>query len=147
MKFYVGGCFDNYEDIRNIQDIIKLHGHEISYDWTIRAEKTTMENTNNTRTPTILMEEAELDINGVYLADWTVFLITKKDYVYRGTFCEVGASIMRDILRNQKGHTIIISNDDEIYAKTLCFFYHPDIVHVKSIEEAMKIIKQHLHLQ
>jgi len=141
---YIAGCFDDYLEIRRIQQIIIKHGYKISYDWTIRAEKTIrdrMDGITTSRTPEVLKEEALFDMNGVYKADFTLFIITKKDYVYRGTFCELGASIMRDSLRDKIGHTIILSNKDEdTYAKTLCFFHHPHIVHVNTIEEALSIL-------
>jgi hypothetical protein len=144
IKVYVAGCFDDYLEIRKIQAILIKHGYEISYDWTIRAEKTIhdrMDGIVTTRTPEILKEEALFDMNGVYKADFTLFIITNKDYVYRGTFCELGASIMRDSLRNKIGHTIILSNKDEdTYAKTLCFYHHPHIVHVNTIDDALSML-------
>ena len=143
-KIYVGGCFDDYLEIRKIQNILILKGYEISYDWTIRAEKTVYERNNlsvDIRTADKLKEEAELDMNGIYEADWTIFIITRKEYVYRGTFFELGASIMRDTLRNKR-QTIILSNKNEnTYAKTLCFFHHPSIIHVNTIDDA---INEHL---
>jgi hypothetical protein len=143
-KVYVAGCFDDYLEIRKIQQSLIKCGYEISYDWTIRAEKTIRDRVDGivpSRTTEILKEEALFDMNGVYKADWTLFIITKKDYVYRGTFCELGASIMRDTLRDKIGHTIILSNKDEdTYAKTLCFYHHPHIIHVNTIEEALSIL-------
>jgi nucleoside 2-deoxyribosyltransferase len=143
-KVYLAGCFDDYLEIRKVQGLLQTYGFEITYDWTIRAEKTITERNNmfnNMRMNDTLKQDAKLDMNGVYEADWTIFIITKKDYVYRGTFCELGASIMRDILRDKIGHTIILSNKNEdSYAKTLCFYHHPNIVHVNTIEEAVSIL-------
>jgi len=172
-KIYVGGCFDDYLEVRNIQNIFVSNGFEITYDWTIKvypcfcihldtkdrithilfvhkyiyarieinAEKIiTHRNklSNDMRTFDKLQEEAILDMNGVYQADWSIFIITRKDYVYRGTFFELGASIMRDTLRNKRNHTIIISSvGKDTYAKTLCFYHHPDIIHVNTIDEAL----------
>lgn len=139
-KVYVAGCFDDYLEIRRIQEIIKLQGFEISYDWTIRAEKTINERNNNvsdTRTFDKLGEESKLDMNGVIEADWTIFVITKKDYVYRGTFCELGASITRDILNDKIGHTIILSGNEISYAKTLCFYHHPNVIHINTLDSAL----------
>jgi hypothetical protein len=42
-RVYVAGCFDNYLEIRNIQHILEDHGYEITYDWTVRAEKTILD--------------------------------------------------------------------------------------------------------
>jgi hypothetical protein len=143
-KVYVAGCFDDYLEIRKIQQVLINHGYEISYDGTLRAEKTIcdrMDGITTSRTSEVLKEEALFDMNGVYKADFTLFIITKKDYVYRGTFCELGASIMRDSLRDKIGHTIILSNKDEdTYAKTLCFYHHPHIVHVNTIEDALSML-------
>jgi hypothetical protein len=67
--------------------------------------------------------------------------MTRKDHVYRGTFCELGASIMRDTLRNKKKRTIILSHvGEDTYAKSLCFYHHPDIVHVNTIDEALEFM-------
>jgi len=146
-QVYIAGCFDNYLEIRNIQHILEDHGYEITYDWTVRAEKTILdrqkENESPVRTPHQLKEEAVLDMNGVIVADWTLFIMTEKNYVYRSTFCELGASITRDIMHDKIGHTIILSNDQEdTYAQTLCFYHHPNIIHVKTIKEALDMMKQ-----
>jgi len=136
---YVGGCFDDYTEIRKIQNFVKSKGFEISYDWTIHAEKTIKTRNTKERSIKILQEESDLDINGVHKSDWSIFVINKENYVYRGTFCEIGASLMRDIMLKQK-RTIIIESDDDTYAKSLCFYYHPNIIHVKTLEELEKII-------
>jgi hypothetical protein len=115
-RIYVAGCFDDYLEIRKAIIYLEKIGFEITYDWTIRAEKNVTERTNmfnNMRNESRLKEEAKLDMNGVLDADWSLFIINKKDYVYRGTFCELGASITRDILRDKIGHTIILSNNEE----------------------------------
>jgi len=138
---YVAGCFDDYVEIRKIQGILREHGFVISYDWTERAEKTIRERT--LRSNLTMSEEATLDLQGVEKADWTILIITQKDYVYRGTFCELGASILRDRMLNKIGHTIILSNPDEdTYAKSLCFFHHPDVIHLSTIEEAILKLRE-----
>jgi hypothetical protein len=38
-KIYVGGCFDDYLEVRNIQNIFVSNGFEITYDWTITPTK------------------------------------------------------------------------------------------------------------
>ena len=140
-KIYVGGCFEDYLEIRKVQNILISNGFEITFDWTIHAEKTiTQRNklSNEMRTFDKLQQEAILDMNGVLIADWSIFIITRKNYVYRGTFCELGASIMRDTLRNQNRHTIILSPiGEDTYAKSLCFYHHPDIIHVSNIDDAL----------
>lgn len=144
-KIYVGGCYDSFQEIKQIQADLLKQGHVITYDWTKRAEEELNKRQNGETHERIISElslDAELDLQGVLSADWSVFLINKKDYVYRGTFCEIGASISRDITRNRNRRTIIISNDtDTLYAKTLCFFHHPHIIHCSSHSEAIDYIR------
>jgi hypothetical protein len=144
-KIYVGGCYDSYQEIKQIQSELMNHGHVITYDWTKRAEEELNKRRNGEPSERSIRElslDAELDLQGVLSADWSVFLINKKDYVYRGTFCEIGASISRDVTRHGNRRTIIISNDtDKLYAKTLCFFHHPHIIHSSSNSEVIDFIR------
>jgi len=143
-KIYVGGCYDSYQEIEHIQSQLINHGHVITYDWTKRAQEEMnkrREGEPSERSISELSLDAKLDLQGVLTAEWSVFLINKKDYVYRGTFCEIGASISRDIMSHGNRRTIIISDvADKIYAKTLCFFHHPHIIHYSSVSEAIHYI-------
>lgn len=56
-----------------------------------------------------MAEEARLDINGVFDADLTIFYFNNPDYVYN-------------------------PNNIELYAKTLCFYHHPDIIHIDTVK-------------
>jgi hypothetical protein len=145
IKVYVAGCFDAFSEIRNIQDFVLSKGYEISYDWTLRAEDTLKKrDLVDKRTPEIMAEEATLDMNGVMNADVTVFYINKPEYVYRGTFCELGASLARDRMRNLGKRTIVLSPMGvEMYAKSLCFYHHLDIIHVNTVEELANKLEQY----
>jgi hypothetical protein len=149
-SIYVGGSYESCKKIQEIQAAVQKQGFIISYDWTKDAEKVIAHRTKNKeiigegsildsfRTVEDMQKDAVNDFDGVYRAEWSIFLFTEVEYVYRGTFFELGASIMRDALRNHVKKTIIISNPNSpIYANTLCFFHHPNIIHVKTIEEAL----------
>jgi hypothetical protein len=62
------------------------------------------------------------------------------EYVYRGTFFELGASITRDMHSNVKRTIIISTPGKKTFAKTLCFFHHPNIIHVEKMENILEII-------
>jgi hypothetical protein len=130
---YVAGKYSDKEYIQYNQALIRENGLTISYDWTSRMK-------DGPRFSEDLGMDAKLDIEGVLNADWSIFLFTDKDYEYRGSFCELGVSITRD-LQNDKRHTIIISPSGEVKAASCCFFYHPNIIHVNDIDEAIAIIK------
>jgi hypothetical protein len=134
-RVYVAGAFHDYVAVRKAQEYMKTLGFEITYDWTILAEKKVLSGVVMDE-PEKMISDAVLDMNGVFDADWTLALINDPKYVYRGTFCELGASLMRDRLRGTRGQTIILCpKDEELYAKTLCFFHHPDIKRVNNLDE------------
>jgi len=133
VRIYIGGCYNNLEEIREAQQLIEENGFEISYDWTERAKE------KNPRTHENLEIDASKDILGVLDADWTILLMTDKSYIYRGTFTELGASIARDLNKNQQ-QTIIVGSDDT-YANDCCFWHHPNIIHELTIENAIETIK------
>jgi len=135
MSVYLAGKYSDIEGIRENIEKIRSNGIEISYDWTIRAER----NKNQLRLGEDLGSDAEEDIKGVMNAEWTIIMMTDKEYVYRGSFCELGASLSRDI-RKGKRRTIIIS-EDGVSASSCCFYYHPGVIHCNKIEEAIEIIR------
>lgn len=136
MRIYIAGKYDDYDSYNTFKKIIQESGHTITYDWTIRAKQFR----NIKKTSGDLQTDALLDINGVLEADITIAIMNDPAYVYRGTLTEIGASIARDIFRKKQG-TIIVSNNENIYAATCCFYYHPDIIRVSTLEEALNTIK------
>ena len=139
MRIYLAGKYDDITNYNHFKQIIDESGHIITYDWTIRAEQFK----NKKKTSKDLQIDAELDINGVMEADITIAIMNDPTYVYRGTLTEIGASIARDILRKKQG-TIIVSSNENIYAATCCFYYHPGIIRVSTIEEALVFIKKNI---
>jgi len=129
MSVYVAGCYNDLETICQAQSFFIYNGYTISYDWTERAER------HLERTPANMGTDAQKDIDGVLDADWSVLIMTDADYVYRGTFAELGASLCRDIYRRLP-RTIIVGSQTS-YASDCCFWHHPGIFHANSLNEAL----------
>jgi hypothetical protein len=143
MNVYVGGRYHDFLEIRKIQEYVKNLGYTITYDWTQLAEKV-IENRKdpnysdeNEDLQTKLVTDAVLDLQGVYSADWSIFYMDDPDYIYRGTFFELGASIARDLSRSVKRTIVISTPGKKSFAKTLCFFHHPNIIHVEKMEDIL----------
>lgn len=150
---YVAGKYTDYMNIREYQAKCIESGFTISYDWTAAAEQHLVEKEKK-----FPRRDAYDDIDGVLKADWTVLIMTDAEYSYRGTFCELGASIVRDIQRGVR-HTIILSSGKVaaatpgwpiralpaglpvgLAAADCVFFHHPNVYHARSIEEALMIM-------
>jgi hypothetical protein len=59
------------------------------------------------------------------------------DYSYRGTFTEIGAS-----LALKKPLVVVCPDDEKKHSCTTnCFFHHPNIMQVQTLEEAMNIVR------
>jgi len=151
---YVAGKYTDYMNIREYQAKCVESGFTISYDWTQAAEKHILG--GKTKIHAI---DALDDIDGVLQAKWTVLIMTDPDYSYRGTFCELGASLVRDMNRGVR-RTIIVSNGVVaaatpgwpiralpaglpvgLAAADCVFFHHPNAQCVATIEEALHIMR------
>lgn len=140
---YIGGCQADYLEVRKVQDAFKKINMNISYDWTIDAEKLYNGDklSENIKKPDKLKQKMELDIEGINNAEWSLFVVPKNDNVYKGSYLELGESILRDKI-NKKRHTIVLTHlDDNEYAKSLASFYHPAIIHVNNLKHAINIIQ------
>jgi hypothetical protein len=131
---YVAGKYTDFATIRENQAKCMEAGFIISYDWTAAAEQHLVEKKKK-----FPRRDAYDDIDGVLKADWTVLIMTDSEYSYRGTFCELGASITRDIQRGVR-RTIIVS-DGMVAAGECVFFHHPNVYLVRTITEALMIMK------
>ena len=149
MKVYVGGRYHDFLEIRKIQEYVKNLGHEITYDWTQLAENVlekrkdpnySDENMLPEELQKKLVTDAVLDLQGVHDADWSIFYMDDPDYVYRGTFFELGASVARDLYRNVRQTIVISTPGKKSFAKTLCFFHHPNIIHVEKMEDIYEVL-------
>lgn len=146
MNVYVGGRYHDFVEIRKIQEYLKNLGYTITYDWTQLAEKVIEKRKDpnysdeNEDLQSKLVTDAVLDLKGVNDADWSVFYMDDPDYIYRGTFFELGASIARDLSRNVERTIIISTPGKKSFAKTLCFFHHPNIIHMEKMEDISDIL-------
>jgi hypothetical protein len=138
VKIYIAGKYDNLSEIREAQRLVIEAGFEISYDWTKNAELTLK--SDKIDSIVRMRSDADNDLNGVIDADWSIILLTDYNYVYRGSFCELGASITRDKFRNSL-RTIVIRNTSA-YAMSCCFAHHSDIIYCDNMEDAILYIKK-----
>jgi nucleoside 2-deoxyribosyltransferase len=85
MKIYVAGKFENYQEVRRVQEFLKHAGHIITFDWTKEAEKTVLYRTHDAE-----RSNAEQDMEGVLKADITIALMGGDLY---GTLIEIGMAL------------------------------------------------------
>ena len=113
-RVYVAGAFHHKERVQAIQDFLKEKGFEITHDWT-RVEL------EGERTPQQAANMAKLDTDGVKSADILVVDMTDKEYVYRGSFTEIGIALGKEI------PVCIICPDGPARCKSNVFYWHPSI--------------------
>jgi nucleoside 2-deoxyribosyltransferase len=121
MKIYVAGKWDNKNQI--LQKMIELEkmGHNITHKWP------TVEVVQGERDA----EMALHDVNGVKESELLLVLMDDAEYVYRGTFTEIGVALGLNI------KTWIVCPHENAYCKTNIFFHHPNIVHFQSWDDAV----------
>lgn len=122
MKVYVAGKWASVSVINSVQEKLRLQGHTITHDWTSFTPEQELE--YDTR-------RAILDANGVKAADVVFAIMTDKQYAYQETFTEIGCALGLD------KEIIIVCPDDDYYCASNCFFRHPFITHVKTVEEGL----------
>lgn len=128
MKVFVSGKFDDKLFIKN--KIIELQqlGHEITFDWTVFEDDTCNED--------LAKIAAINDIDGVKKCDVHIIIISDKDYVYRGTFTELGCSLGL----NKK--ILIWCPFDTAYCMSNPFYYHPLIRHFKDWNSCLQFLDE-----
>ena len=129
---YVAGKYADWLAIREHQAQIRAAGFSISYDWTQNAMAAHCGGVKDQA------GDAKADLDGVLNADWTVVIMDDPEYEYRGTFCELGASIARDIQRRKK-RTILVTKG-LIKAEDCVFYHHPNVLRVCSTGEAIHLM-------
>ena len=122
LRVYVAGCWKKKDELRISMDLLEELNFEITHDWTSVEKKHGAD--VNTRTRMQTDQDglyAKADIDGVVNADVVFFIMDQENYVYRGTFCEMGAA-----LASKK--PIIVLGPQTIQASTNIFYWHPSIV-------------------
>jgi hypothetical protein len=124
------GSAEEKEYIRSAQAQIRKTGLVISHDWTAETVGETESYYE------YLARCAKLDMDGVRAADVVVALMMDPKYAYRGTFTEIGGALALGRV------VVIVSPHDyaSLSAAENCFFHHPSVIHVRTIDEAMPFI-------
>ena len=137
---YLAGKWANRAELSKIADML-FNDHDIiiASTWTKRE--------NGNTTPNSLGNDATRDIKEVCLADKLFVVMDDPKYAYRGTFSEIGCALGLDkpivILCPGEGKQISTEKwEYSHYCMTNVFFWHPNIAHVKSIEEAVIELKK-----
>lgn len=145
MKIYVAGKWAptaaGMEPIRAAQRAVLAAGHTVTHDWT-SVEGTTDQTGWDAATRRAFRAKcAALDIDGVRTADAVVALMTDTAYSYRGTFTELGAALGlgKRVLVVTPAALRLSSGSDApaLTAATNCFYEHPSVEHVETVEEAL----------
>ena len=134
VKIYVAGGWSFRVHLQQIMNQLKEKGFNVVSNWPSRE--------NGIRTPQQLEQDAKWDILEVLQCDVLIAIMDNKDYPYRGTFTEIGCSI------GANKRTIIVCPGE--YDQESCkythdcmnnlFYFYPNIIHVNTLEEAIKLI-------
>lgn len=137
MKIYVAGKVSDIERVNSVQERLRSLGHTITMDWTKFDVRMNSSNFTCDELSKFRGECGERDINGVINADLLLVLMFDPCYAYRGTFCEIGCGL------GLKKEIIIICpvDNNTYYCETNCFYNHPSIKHLKSIDEGIELIQ------
>ena len=127
LKVFVSGKFSEKAFIREKMDELEELGCRITHDWA------TYEASSNDMQQKQLM--ATFDIEGVKKCDIHIVIITDKDYVYRGTFCELGCSLGLD------KQVMLLNLVGENAAMAVPFYYHPNVKHFTSWNEILAALE------
>jgi len=132
-KAYVAGKWNEPEVVRQVQQAFRDRGYTITHDWTSLEGTQDKHLMSKEELAKFRAKCAELDINGVKEADVVFVIMTDKDYAYRGTFTEIGCALGLEKI------VILVCPSDDYQCATNCFFHHPDILRVKTVEEGLAI--------
>ena len=124
MKYYIATRLENHGEHNRLRDLLKLAGHECTYDWT--------QSGSVTGDLQRISEIAQLEIAGVLSADFVIALWPAG----RGTHVEIGAAIARGI------PVLFVSDVPEHHEAcrgTCAFYHHPRVRRFRSISELIKL--------
>jgi nucleoside 2-deoxyribosyltransferase len=128
MKFYIASKFENYEQVKNLANSLKLFGLEQTYDWTVHSsiKETDIET---------LKSIGQREYDGVKNADIVIILTPQG----RGTHVELGMAIAFNKI------VYICHKDDKFFKcddNTSTFYWLPNIYHFTgNIEELVDKIQ------
>ncbi|MFI5334478.1 MAG: nucleoside 2-deoxyribosyltransferase [Chlamydiales bacterium] len=114
MKYYIATSTSRTSSHNAVRDLLKLLGHEITYDWTVHGS---VRETSKAR----LQEVAHAEFEGILRADFVVVLLPGG----KGTHAELGFSLA------SKKQVFIHSEDPmafELGPEVCAFYHHRDAV-------------------
>lgn len=129
MKIYVAGKWNDSQTINEVQNILISQGHSITHDWTKNEGSKNITEMTNEEKIEFKRNCADLDIEGVKNCDLLIAIMNDPSYAYRGTFTEIGCAL------GLSKKVIIVCPDESYLCCSNCFFYHSNIIHVKTIED------------
>lgn len=91
---YVAGRFSDWQEVREVQAVLRRHGYEITYDWTVHAEPKDAQAAEwkGTLAPDAQREAAETDLAAARDADLLVLVCEGDMSGALGCFVEFGAA-------------------------------------------------------
>jgi len=124
MKFYIGARTTHREKVKEIHNLLKEKGHEITVDWTNDPSlKPYEENLEASK------KLAENHINGIMSSDVTIIISDKEG---TGIYVELGTAIAQNLIKG-KPHIYVIGKD----ISGSNFYLHPTIKHKENIQEIL----------
>lgn len=141
MKIYTASGWPFRKDVAEINKTLTGHGFNIVSTW--------IEKENGNSSPQALSDDAIRDTNEIESADVVLCLMMDDKYAYRGTNVEMGYGLALNkriiIVCPGLGNEKCISEKNYEYpynCMTNVFFWHPRIERVKTINEAVSLLKQ-----
>jgi hypothetical protein len=111
MRIYVAGRWTRKEEVRDVQDALRLQGHAITHDWTAADDPPA--HWTDEKKAAYLGDQAGADLRGVLDADAVVIL---HDDTGRGLFVEFGAALAS----SRRPLIVVIGAPEHVGA---CVFY------------------------
>lgn len=129
MKFYVAARFGLKDRVREIYQMLRDKGHEITADWTLHRPIKPYENN-----PEISQEYSREDVNGARLSD--VFLLLS-DEAGTGMYVELGVAILSHMERGRPKIYVVGPETSRSM-----FYFHPAVNRRRTIEEVFEEIEK-----
>ncbi len=133
MKYYVAGKWQERDKIKDIMELLKKNGHEITCDWTLHEFD---KNIGVIGTISQLCHYACEDLVGIDNAETCVFIF-ENDFKYRGTLVEFGMALALDkhivIIGHQQDSCIFVNMKG--IDKYNTFLEYKNIIKRKVVEE------------
>ncbi len=115
MKIYIASSLENRERAAALVRQIRISGHTITYDWTMRGD---VRNSGEMA----MLETAQNEVNAVTDADLVIILLPGG----KGTHTELGVALAT----REKKKIWIWSENEAVFgggSETCVFYHHPDV--------------------